>query len=191
MNCHSPCCQPYKQTCCMIGLSCLLLAFVAEPAYNSLTQKTDDKLSFCAGLNIYLKRQDQLQTHAACQAWETLICAGALAMCRGQSVDALKKDSGKQQGSHWSSKGPCANPCAKRKLSYTYIIYKLNRHMYRFDTCITNPCACECMHARTHTHPQAYAHTHVAYEVLRMPQIHSFLLLDRCTFACSHSTVFI
>ncbi len=88
MECHSPCRQPYKQDCFMIRLLFLLLAFVAQPAYNSLTQKTADKLFFCGGFNVYPKKRDLLQTHAASQAWETLICVDALAMCGGQSVDA-------------------------------------------------------------------------------------------------------
>jgi len=97
MKRHRPCRQPYEQNCFMTGLLSLLPAFVAEPAYNRLTQKTADKLFFGVGgwgggpLNIYPKKRDLLQTHAASQAWETLICAGALAMCRGQSVHALKK----------------------------------------------------------------------------------------------------
>ena len=57
----------------MIRLLFLLLAFVAQPAYNSLTQKTADKLFFCGGFNVYPKKRDLLQTHAASQAWETLI----------------------------------------------------------------------------------------------------------------------
>ena len=75
----------------MIRLFSLVLAFVADPAYNSLTQKTADKLFFCGGSNIHPKKRDLQQTHAASQAWETLICVDALAMCRGQSVDALKE----------------------------------------------------------------------------------------------------
>ena len=75
MNCDSPCRQPYKQNCLMIGVSFLLLALVAGLVYNSPTLRTADKLFLCEGLIAYPKLRDLVQVHAASQAWEdTHLC---------------------------------------------------------------------------------------------------------------------
>jgi len=39
--------------------------------------------------------------------------------------------------------------------------------MYCYDKCITNPCACECMHARTH--PRTHTNTHVHGDCRHIP----------------------